>query len=182
MWRAGEWPHHATGTRARKGHQIQGLVFSRLDRLSPAGEDRFEPRFREDAFDLFSFVALYLDTALLHGASNTAGLLHLLGKGLFFGLSDSREVLDHGNRLATAMRSLPDDVHASAVSVFLSPSGSLCRLAFRVARGVGISRVLGAGRQLLQPRKPRKRSVSQILASACRFAFLLAAHGSYLGK
>ena len=134
---------------------------------SPACKDWLEARFSQDAFDLFSFVSLDLNAPLLYRASNTTGFLHLFGESLFLGLPDSREVFYHGNGFSAAMRSLTDNVHASAIGVFLSPLGCLRRLAFGVLQGFGIKRVLGARLQVLQARKSSKRTVCQLLAPVC---------------
>ena len=145
--------------------------------VSPAGENRFEACLGQDPSDLFPFVALYLDASLLHRSSNPAALLHLLGEGLFFGLPDSLEVLDYGNRLAAAMSSLPDDVHAPAVGILLSTGRRLRVLALRVFNG---SR--GGRGEVFEGGKPFERIVSQRFASVGRFTFLLTAHASYLGN
>jgi len=91
-----------------------------------SGEDWFEAGFDEDAFDLFSFVALDFDATIFDGASDAAGFAHDLCELLLFGEADADEVLYHGDSLAPAMGGLTDDVHAAAAGVFLAAFGGLC--------------------------------------------------------
>ena len=101
------------------------VVIGRIECPSPTGENRPEAGLRENALHLFAFVALDFDTSIFHRASDTAGFLHPLREVLFLRQPDSDEIFCHRDRLSSAMRSLPDDVHPSPVGVLLPSLGGL---------------------------------------------------------
>jgi hypothetical protein len=86
---------------------------------SPSRENGLEASFGEDALHFFSFVTLDFDAAVFHGSTNTTGLLHLLRELLFFGQSDPNEISCNGDSLPSPMRGLANDIHSSAIGIFL---------------------------------------------------------------
>ena len=90
---------------------------------SSSGENRLEACLCQDPFNLLPFVALYFDSTVFDCSSNSAGLLHLFREGLFLWHADSSEVLNYGNRLASATCSLTDNIDTATIGIFLSSPG-----------------------------------------------------------
>ena len=83
--------------------------------LSTTGKYGLKTSFFQDAGDFLAFVALDFNLAVLHGAADAAGFLHLFGELFFFGQADADKIFHDGHGLAAAMRGLPQDVHAAAI-------------------------------------------------------------------
>lgn len=84
---------------------------------TPSRKLRAEARLGEDACDVIAFVALNLDLAVFHRATDAAGLLHLIGELFLLGQSNADEALHHRHHLAVAMGGRAENVHAAATTL-----------------------------------------------------------------